>query len=83
MDPRDIIDLANLHMGRCLKAARIGMKPHHFEAFQAFMLDEFGFKGFSRHVYVLCNVPPPKDELERHDRTGPEPTDSGKKGGAP
>jgi hypothetical protein len=83
MDPRIIMKAINRALGRTLKVARIGMKPHKFEAFHAFAMDEFGFKGLAREIYDLCGVKLNDDEWKTLDRTGPEPTHLGKKGGAP
>ncbi len=83
MDPRIIMGLVNKYLGRTLKAAKIGMKPKRFENFRSFAMDEFGHKGLMREVYDLCGVRLTDAELKAHDMTGPGPTDSGKKGGAP
>jgi len=83
MDPRIIMKAINRRLGRVLKTARFGLKPHKFDALRSVIMDEFGHKGLTREVYDLCGVKVTDDELKAFDRTGPEPTDSGKKGGAP
>ncbi|MDX2145435.1 MAG: hypothetical protein SFV19_18935 [Rhodospirillaceae bacterium] len=82
-DPREIIELANWHLSRILKAAEIAMKPRKFRAFRVIVLDEFGGKGFSRAIYTMFGVPLPVEAPIRQDKDRQGPTQSGTKGGAP
>jgi hypothetical protein len=83
IDPQIIMRVVNKYLGRTLKAAKIGMKSRRFEAFHAVAMDEFGHKGLKREIYDLCGVRLTDAELKSQDMTGFEPTDRGKKGGAP
>jgi len=55
IDPRDIVGLIKLRVGRTLTVAEAALPPSQFNAFRKLMLDEFGRNGLEAELFELLN----------------------------
>ncbi len=55
IDPRDIVGLIKVRVGKTLTVAEAALPPSQFNAFKKLMLDEFGRSGLETELYDLIN----------------------------
>jgi len=55
IEPREIIGLIKVRVGRTLSVAEAALPPSQFNAFRKLMLDEFGRNGLETELFELLN----------------------------
>ncbi len=55
IDPRDIVGLIGVRVGKTLTIAEAALRPEQFKAFRKLVLDEFGRNGLETELYDLIN----------------------------
>jgi len=55
IDPRNIVELVNLHVSRVLTVAEAALPESQFKAYRKLVLDEFGRNGLETELYDLLN----------------------------